>query len=265
MPAAMETRAVLPAVVTAGGRLSGELATAAGTTIKALAPFDGQTLLARMVRSLRAAPGVGRIVVVGPKEITAEALATGADEVLAEGATGPENVLIGLRAVKGAAGDGLAIVAASDLWGIDNEAIQAVLARVRDTDGDILFPVVTRAVYDARFPDSPNVWTPIDGGEYTGGSVLLLRPAAIERNRELIERVFDSRKSQFAMARLLGLNFALKFLLRRLTIPEVETRASAITGCVCRALLDSDARLAADIDNLADYEYAKRRVAAQSS
>ena len=253
----------ISAVVTAGGRLSPEWAAASGVTVKALLPIGGETLLRQVISALRGSPCVGRIVVVGPvSEIEPEARAAGADDVLPEAATGPENTLIGLRAVKDVAGNNLTLLAASDLWGLDSEAVTQLLARAQNDEGDILFPVIVRAVYDARFPGSPNVWTPMDGNEYTGGSVMLLRPAAIERNRELIERVFDSRKSQIAMARLLGLSFALKFLFRRLTIPDVEARASVITGCVCRALLDSDARLAADINNQADYEYALRQSAA---
>jgi hypothetical protein len=60
------------------------------------------------------------------------------------------------------------------------------------------------------------------------------------------------------MARLLGPVFLLRFLARRLTIPEAEARASQITGCQCRVLMDADPRLSCDVDHLADYEYALR-------
>jgi hypothetical protein len=138
------------------------------------------------------------------------------------------------------------------------------IARAADAEGDILFPVVTRAAYEARFPDSPNIWAPIDGEEYTGGSLTFVKPVAIERNHAIIEAVFEARKSQWAMARLLGMPFFFKFLLRRLTIPEMEDKATQITGSQCRALLNADARLAADIDTVQDWEYAVRRATGES-
>jgi GTP:adenosylcobinamide-phosphate guanylyltransferase len=259
-------RAGMAAVVTAGGRLSGDLADRAGTTVKALAPLAGAPLLGRVVSALRSAGGVTRIVVVGPKaEIESVARAAGADEVHDEGETGPQNVRIGLRAVLEAVeGEGRAVVASSDLPFLDPEAVCHLLDRAAGVpSADILFPVISRRAYESVFPGSPNVWAPLAGGEYTGGSLLVVRPAAIERNQALIERVFAARKSQFQMARLLGPVFLVKFLARRLTIDEAEARASQITGCQCRALLDADPRLSCDVDHLADYEYALRMAEAQ--
>lgn len=252
----------IPAVVTAGGRLPADFAAKAGTDIKALVEIGGVPLLTIVVSALRESGGVGRIVVVGPEAVSATAKQAGADLVLPEGATGPENMASGLRAIADDASEangGRAILAASDMYALTSAVVSDALGRAADTDGDFLFPVVTRAAYEARFPGSPNVFAPVDGGEFTGGSLIFLRPAALGRNRAVMEAVFEARKSQWAMARLLGINFLAKFLLRRLTIPEIENKASQITNCVCRALLDADARLAADIDSMQDWEYASRR------
>jgi GTP:adenosylcobinamide-phosphate guanylyltransferase len=248
------------AVVTAGGRLSGDLAERARTDIKALAPVAGNSLLGCVISALRSAGGVTRIVVVGPRDrIESVAFDAGANEVHEEGETGPENVRIGLNALRSVIGEGRAVVASSDLPFLHPEAVCDLLHRAgNEPAADILFPVVSRAGYEDAFPGSPNVWTPLSGGEYTGGSLVVVRPAALERNRALIERVFAARKSQYQMARLLGPTFLFRFLTRRLTISQAEARASHITGCECRALMDADPRLSCDVDNLADYDYALR-------
>ena len=241
----------IPAVVTAGGRISGELAGAAGTPIKALIKIENKPLLAFMLDALLQIPRVGPVVVVGPMEI-APALAPYPSVCLVpEGATGPENVLRGLQAVR-EDGDGMALICTSDLPFIEAGAIGSLLHTAPQT-ADIVFPVVSRTDYEACFPASPNVWTPLSGGQYTGGSVLLVRPDALEKNQALIERVFAARKSQWEMAKLLGLGFALRFKRGKLTVADAEARASALTGCRCHALLNADARLSADIDTLADY------------
>ena len=256
------TRAGVPAVVTAGGRLTGPLADAAGTDLKALAPVGGVPMLARVVTALRGCAGVGRIVVVGPVErVEALACAAGADTVLPEGATGPENVERGLRDAAAEArtfAHGQALLAATDAAFLTPGAVASLLEQAGALgDADIVFPVIARADYERVFPGSPNVWTPLGGAEWTGGSLQMVRADALERNRALIERVFAARKSQWEMARLLGLGFALRFKMGKLTIADAEARASQLTGCRCRALVGADPRLAADIDDLADWQWAE--------
>ncbi len=249
--------AKIPVVVTAGGRIAGELADAAGTTIKALAPVAHKPLIAFMLDAISNAPSVGSVVVVGPPEL-APVLAAEYPNVclVPEGQTGPENVLRGLTALRAEIANGMALVCTSDLPFASMDAIAALL-QTAPPNADIVFPVVSRADYESRFPGSPNVWTKLSGGEYTGGSCLLVRPDALEKNRALIERVFAARKSQWDMARLLGIGFALRFKMGNLTIAQAETRASELTGCKCVAQTGGDPRLSADVDTLADYRYAQ--------
>lgn len=150
----------------------------------------------------------------------------------------------------------MALVCTSDLPFASADGIEALL-QTAPQHADLVFPVVSRADYEARFPGSPNVWTKLSGGEYTGGSCLLVRPDALEKNSALIERVFAARKSQWDMARLLGIGFALRFKMGALTITQAEARASELTGCRCVALLGGDPRLSADVDTMADYNYAQ--------
>ena len=210
-----------------------------------------------MLDALKQTPNVGPIVVVGPPDLVPLLSIAYPDVCLVpEGQTGPENVLRGLQAVRDEVGAGMALVCTSDVPFIHADAITGLLQNAPST-ADIVFPVVSRADYDARFPGSPNVWTKLSGGEYSGGSVLLVRPDALEKNRALIERVFAARKSQWEMARMLGIGFALKFKMGKLTVAQAQARASEITGCRCHALLNGDPRLSADVDNLSDYLWAQ--------
>lgn len=249
----MNSAGTVPAVITAGGRLSGALAGAAGTTLKALAPLGGAPLVAHVLAALRGCKGVGPVALVGPARELANV--GGADLLLEEGATGPENVQRGLAAV--ASGEGLVLLCACDTPFVTSEAIRHLLSHAPQ-GADIVFPIVTRERYEAVFPHAPNTWTRLDNQELTGGSVMLVRPAALARNAALIEKLFKARKNQIGMARLLGPGFVLRFLLGKLTVAQAEARASQLTGCRCRALLGADPRLAADIDDLSDYEWAQR-------
>src|SRR5687767_8614346 len=88
---------MLDVILPAGGRISGTFAEAVGTEIKALIPLEGKTILRRTMETLRATGRVGRIVVIGAEEARAEAKAGGAEGVLEEGESGPENAFRGLE------------------------------------------------------------------------------------------------------------------------------------------------------------------------
>lgn len=245
-------------MVTAGGRLSGALAETVGVSLKALAPLGGVPLVRRVLDAIDACDGISQAVVVGPVAALRGAVGESAG-LIDEGLSGIDNVRRGLDAVRPAAGDGFVLICASDLPFLSSEALAELLAHA-PKDADIVYPVVGRGEYEAIFPDAPGVWTRLKDGELTGGSALLVRPAAIERNAALIERVFEARKSQWAMAQLLGLGTAFKFAIGRLTVAEAEARASAITGCRCVALRDAHPHLACDIDESADFDFALRRL-----
>ncbi|MBV9232457.1 MAG: NTP transferase domain-containing protein, partial [Candidatus Eremiobacteraeota bacterium] len=58
----------MKAVITAGGRIDGEFARVAGTTVKALARVRGATMLQRVVDAVRGA-GATRIAVIAGEEV----------------------------------------------------------------------------------------------------------------------------------------------------------------------------------------------------
>ena len=84
-------------ILPAGGRITGEFAQQAGVDIKALIDFYGETILRRTIHTLRATDRVGRIVVIGPQPTLNEALKAGANGLIIEGESGPDNILRGLQ------------------------------------------------------------------------------------------------------------------------------------------------------------------------
>jgi hypothetical protein len=61
------------------------------------------------------------------------------------------------------------------------------------------------------------------------------------------------------MVKTFGVRFIWRLLTGRLTIPELERRASELTASSCRAVPDGLPELAYDIDSLADWRYLERR------
>jgi len=255
----MKVDAVLPA----GGRISAEFAEEAGVDVKALISLGGQTILERTLAALRATEQIGRVIVVGPREIEERTGQFAADAVLTDAGSGPANILRGLDWLNGANGgccSSRVLILTTDLPFLTPEAIAGFLAAC-PPDLDLCLPVLRREEFEACFPDHWAHYVRLRDGEWKIGCGAVVSPAAITRNRHLIERVFGARKSHLAMARLLGPLFILRFFTRRLTVRHIERRSLRILRCTGRSIRGCAPELAFDIDYPQDYRYAVHRFA----
>jgi GTP:adenosylcobinamide-phosphate guanylyltransferase len=250
----------LDVVLPAGGRISGEFADETGISVKALIEIEGRTVLDRTLDAVRATGLVNRAVVIGPQEIAVHPCANSADAVLPEGGdSGPANILRGieyLRETDGSHADRVLILT-TDLPFLTPGSIREFVDNC-PTDAAFCAPLVSREAFEERFEGSGNTYVKLADGQWTMGGAFLVDPESIEANRNRIEAAFQARKSQIAMARLLGLGFIVKFLTGRLSIPDIESRCSKMLGCSCVAVPDSPAELAFDLDELTEYRYAAK-------
>lgn len=245
-------------ILPAGGRLTGDFAREAGASIKALIRIDGTCMLERTIETLRQTGETGRIVVVGPTELALHPASRRADAVLPEGTSGPENILIALEYLQANGGASeRVLVVTTDLPFITPESLSRFL-NACPSHAEICVPILRREEFLSRFSGSPATFAPLQDGEWTMAGAFLLDPAALLRNRQAVQRVFDARKSEFAMARLLGPLFVLRYLTRMLRVEDIEKRCSRILGCRGVAVRNAPAELAADIDNVEEYRYLAR-------
>ena len=269
----------LDVILPAGGRITGEFAEMAGTDIKALIDFNGQTILRRAIHTLRATNRIGRIAVIGPAAVLAEAQNSGADLLLPEGDSGPDNILRGLHALRGKEKEkrregeeenssfiphrssfSKVLILTTDLPFLTADALNTFLDAC-PSEADVAVPVVTEAEFSGRFPGTANEYVKLRDGGYTIGCAFVLNGETLLRNEAHLRALFAARKSQWQMARLVGFGTILKFATRRLTVEELEARASAIAGCRGVAVRHSPPELAYDIDLPAEYAYARQNAA----
>lgn len=240
------------AVITAGGRIDGALANAIGTEIKALAPFGNGTLIDVAIGAARAA-GADAIAVVGAPPVLAHVGARAQGIDAAE--SGGENVL---RALGAWPGDDLLFLTC-DLPFVSGIAIREFLDAAGSAD--LAMPVAAADAYEAMFAGAPRHTMSLGGERFANGSVFFFRANAIERVRDTTDaavRLFEARKSAWAMARVLGLPLLLRFVFRRLTVADIERRADSVTGVTVRAIRACSPVLCFDVDTVEDYRYAVR-------
>lgn len=248
----MQIDVVLPA----GGRISGEFADRAAVSVKALIEINGVTILQHTIETLRTCGRIGKIVVVGPDEVNAT-LADGlADKILPETSSGPENILKGLDWIERDGGAGRrSLILTTDLPFLTTGAIESFLDACPD-QLDICAPVNTKQEFLERFPGSNNEYVRLGDGEWTMGCAFLVNPGSIIANHSRIDQVFQARKSQIGMAKLLGMAFVFRYLTGGLTIAQIEKRCQDILGCSAAAIRGASVELAFDLDKIEEYHYA---------
>ena len=256
----MRVDAVLPA----GGRLKAPFTQAPGVVIKALLPMEGQTLLGRTVQALRGTEGVGRIVTVGPEAAQAEALNAGADGALGEGETGPDNIFCGLEWLQAQENPAeRVLIVTTDAPFLTPEAVTQFLAACPEM-ADLCIPIVERGPFEARYPGLIRTDTPLQDGWFRLGCLYLINPQTLLRIRPHLEGMFAARKSNFQMARLIGIPFLLRYLFRRLSVEDIVARAGELLQCRGVAVRDVPPELAFDVDLAEEYEYACKYAAGQT-
>jgi GTP:adenosylcobinamide-phosphate guanylyltransferase len=244
----------MDAIVMAGGRVSGAFAEAIGTPVKALSDVAGITCVRRVIDALAGAPAIERICVVGPEEV--RPLVPDACLWQLETPTALHNVIAGFDRL-GATGETQVLVQGADVPALSPGAVQDLLERT-PPDAELALPVVPAARFQERFLSSKNTYVHLAEGAFTGGSQYVMQPGALLRNKELLDRLHQNRKSQIGMVLALGLPFFWRLLTRRLTIPELEQRTGQLTASRCRAVPDCHPDLAYDIDSLEDLQYIRR-------
>jgi CTP:molybdopterin cytidylyltransferase MocA len=236
------------AVITAGGTVGGEFASAIGTRVKALAPFRGATLLDIAIDACEGA-GIDGIAVVGGDEIR-ERLAAREVRVIAAAVDGGTNVLRALDAWPGER----FVYLTSDLPFASADGLRDLIGR--SGGAAVAMALAGARAYEAQFPAAPPHGVVLQGERVANGSAFVIAAEAVGPARELATRLFDARKNLFALASLLGPSLCLRFATKRLGIAEIEAYGTRKLGLPVAALRDCDPGLCYDVDTLEEYRYA---------
>lgn len=240
----------MKAVITAGGRVGGEYAVQAGTSVKALARVRGATMLERIIDALREA-GASRIAVVGGSEVHA-ACASRIDRFVDEAESGGENLL---RALGAWPADGTPLLyATSDLPYVTASTIADFLKSV--PEHTLALPLAEFGDFAMRFPLAPPFGITLCGERVVNGGVFSIPSESLEPLARLATRFFDARKKPWRMASLVSPAVLLRYLVGRLRIGELEALATRVLEVPALAVRGCAPELAFDADTLLDYRYA---------
>lgn len=252
----------LPFVVLAGERPGGNaLARALGVPAGVLADVAGQTALSRVLTALRASRRVAGGVLCGPvPDVVASSPEL--ERLLAPGD------IRWIAPASGPAASAVAALDAVDRWPVllttgDHALLTGPLVDqfcdlAMGVAADIVVGLVPYDCVIAAFPDTRRTVLRFRDGGFCGSNLFLVRTRS---GREAIlfwRRVEQLRKRPWRIARELGVLTLLRYVAGRLSIADALDRVSHRAGCRVGYVPLREARIAVDVDTLADRDLAAR-------
>ncbi|HTU70709.1 MAG TPA: NTP transferase domain-containing protein [Candidatus Baltobacteraceae bacterium] len=248
------------AVVLAGGGPDEVAALQPGAINKAFVRIGGIALVERTLRALRASTLVGRIIVVAPQAVHADAALAGADERRADGTKIQISLSNGLALLPP---DEIVLVSTSDLPILTPDCVDDFIEHAYDVDADIGYGCVERTVHEALFPEVPHTWARLREGTYCGGGLIAIKPRALPALERFIERLGAARKNPLQLASLFGWDVMARFAFGRLSIASAERRASQLLGASVCAIVSPYPETGVNVDRASDVALAERLVSSE--
>jgi GTP:adenosylcobinamide-phosphate guanylyltransferase len=259
------------ALVLAGRRgasdaLADALAASAASGHHALLDVGGVPMLARVVRTLKASPSIGRIVV----SIDDASALEGVPELRASVADGSlvchtaldspsRSVLDALTTA--AAGERVLVVTADHAL-LTTDMVEHFTANASG-DADVVVAVVSATVIRARYPESTRTYIKLRDDWVSGANLFAFLTPEARRAAEFWVRAERFRKQPWRLVGVFGPAALLLFLLRRLDLEAAMERVSRAMGLRARAVRMPWAEAAIDVDRPADLELVNRILAEQ--
>jgi len=242
---------LLDAVIIAGGDPAKDaqlLAYGGDAPRKALIQLGGQTFLERITSAILGSKRVRRIVVVGlPVEHRPD---LGPQVTFLPDAHGMlANGRAGIEYLKSAGGSSPRILSSSgDIPLITPEIVCDFIDLCLPHDVDYCYPIVPEEAMERTFPGSGRTFVPLANGRFAGGDLGMVKPSMLDSNTTKIEELIGQRKTFWRQVRAVGLDTLLLLLIHRLTIAQLERRASKAIGITGKAIVCPDAEVAMDVD-----------------
>lgn len=215
---------------------------------KALIPMGDRTMLERVVDALQGSDQVEEIVVVGlghnhgltfkrpihhlPDKGSLIANAIAGVQWLLENDPTPRPV----------------IGASADIPTLTGQIVDSFINTCRPFNHCLYYTVVTQETMENRFPHSERTYVRFQEAAVAGGDMFIIHTDLLKTDPEKMEAFSNARKHAWKLARLVGFRTLIKFLLRRLSLKEVEQTGEKILGSPVKVVSFHHAELAMDAD-----------------
>lgn len=144
------------------------------------------------------------------------------------------------------------VLVAGDLPFLTPEAVDDFVERCSQHDEAALwYCFVSKANSQAKYPQLPHTWAKLNGTQFCGGGITVLRRSASEQVRPGFEAMTSGRKSVMKLVKALGFGTLIRYCLGKLTIPQAAAAMERIMGVPVCPVESPYAETAFNVD---DYE-----------
>jgi GTP:adenosylcobinamide-phosphate guanylyltransferase len=227
---------------------------------KGLLPIAGLPMAARALRALKCSPAISRVIMVSPvaqHELT-DPCWDAVDVVVPAGGRLIDSFKVGLEAVLDPSEP--AMVVAGDLPLLTAESVTDFVDRCRARqEVQVWYGCLRKSNSEAAFPGVHHTYAKLSEGVFCGAGLFLSRPQALASLYQALTSLTYARKNPLKLAKLLGWEIIVSFLLGRLTIPQAERGMSRLLGgTLCAGIETPYPETAFNVDDLETLEEARR-------
>lgn len=246
---------MINALILAGTKGKGNLEIAEKVDNKALIMIDGRPMIDYIVEALDNSENINNILVVGPKKELHPYIGEKVKEILNPGNSILENMESGLTFFNS---DENLLLLSSDIPLITPEAIDEFLKICIKRKACIGYPIITKENIIKKYPETKRTYVKMKEGIFCGGNIVFFKPEVFFQQKNLINELFNNRKTTWKSVKILGFEFIFKFLFKILTLREVEKKVTDILGYNSIAAMISYPEIMIDLDKPSDLELIRK-------
>lgn len=201
----------------------------------------GEPSLNRVLKALGSATSINKILVIMPPGASRLTSDVGYTNI-----AGTNNVLNDVfTAAESLDSERRALVIPGNLAAMTPAAINRFVEQTGRRRTALAIGLVSKSDMTSQFPGAHYDFAKFDGDMVTAANVFSLRCQSISRLRRATRELFDSGKSQTAIARMFGLGFIAKAASGSLGVSDIELKLFEVLGINISIISAHDACLAA--------------------
>jgi GTP:adenosylcobinamide-phosphate guanylyltransferase len=241
----------MDALILAGGKDVSSLENNHKINNKALLMINNMPMIEYVVDALNQAQEIRDIIVIGPKIDLMPHIGKKVSKIIDSTDSIVENIKIGIDFLNN---DEKLMIMTSDVPLITGLMIDDFVKKCQDHDSFLYYPFIKKELILEKFPQTIRSYASLKEGIFCGGNMVIISSVLFNKNKELLDEVFQKRKDVKKYVALLGIKFIVKYLFKCLTIQEIEERAAKIVGFSVKGIMVNYPEMMIDLDKLSDYE-----------
>ncbi len=249
---------VLDVIILAGARNQGPLKEVSTSNHEALIKIADKPMVEYVIKAANQAKYTGNIIVVGPRDELEKSIQEKVDLFVESGESMKENVFKGLKSLDK---NNYILLMTSDIPLITANVIdEYIITCLKDSKADLYYPIIPKENNISKYPTVKRTYFHLAEGIFTGGNMVIIKPEILKESDVILDQAIAWRKKPWKLSKLLGMKFILKFVMHQLSIDEIESKVTKITGCKGHFMITNHPEIGFDVDKPSDLEIMQGKV-----